>query len=177
MHLRRLARLPVPPLPVPRRPAAGLLVLAALLAAATDAAAGWSTRRGGELGTLVTTSTPAGDELFLFCSRSGLGVGIVARLSPRPGGPSDLTRVPVTVAIEDRPPVALAVEGFEGAWVAFDREAAALAPAIASGRSIVLTIAPSHAEAFEAGRQVFVPGGGFATALDKARFPARCRPK
>ncbi|MFD2181365.1 hypothetical protein [Rhodoplanes azumiensis] len=154
----------------------GLVILGMAIAAVTTATAGWSTRRGGELGQLVTTSTAAGDELFLFCGKDGLGVGIVARLSPRPGGPSDLTRVPLTVAVDDRPAVALAVEGFEGAWVAFDRDAATLASAIATARTLVVTIAPSHADAFAAGRQVFVPGGGFTTALDKARFPARCRP-
>lgn len=166
-----------PASPLRRFALTGLVIAATAAAAMTTATAGWTTRKGGELGTLVTTSTPTGDELFLFCSKDGLGVGIVARLSPRPGGPSDLTRVPLTVAIDDRPPVALAVEGFEGAWVAFDREAAALASGIATARTLVLTIAPSHADAFEAGRQVYVPGGGFSTALGKARFPARCRPR
>lgn len=143
---------------------------------ATAAQAGWTIRKGGELGTLVSATTPAGDEFFLFCSRTGPGFGLVARVSTSPGGPSDLTRVPITVAIDDKPAVALTVEGFDGAWVT-PEAVPTLAAALPTATVVTVTIADSHAAGFEAPRQVFVPGGGFSSALSKAGFPPRCRPK
>lgn len=164
----------------PNRP--GLVILWAIfaivlatLSTIPPAEAGWSTRRGGELGTLVTTTTAAGDELFVFCARGGLGFGLVPRLSPQPGGPGDLTQMPITVALDQAAPVGLVVEGFSGAWVAFDTAARGVATALPGATAVTVTIAPSHAEAFVAARQVHVPGGGFAAAIGKAGFPARCR--
>ncbi|NVO16735.1 MAG: hypothetical protein HXX10_22150 [Rhodoplanes sp.] len=156
---------------------AAVLSMASLSLVATAAEAGWSARKGGGLGTLVSTTTPAGDEFFLFCSKTGLGLGLVARVSTRPGGPSDLTQLPVTVALDDKPAVALTVEGFDGAWVGTDATATAVARDIPAATAVTVTIAPSHAEGFEAARQVFVPGGGLAAATAKAGFPARCRVK
>jgi hypothetical protein len=166
-------------LPITRLVAFPILTVAlgAVLLAATVAEAGWSTRKGGGLGTLVSTTTPAGDELFLFCSKTGLGVGLVARISTRPGGPSDLTQVPISIALDDKPGVALVVEGYDGAWVGTDPAAAAVVRDIAAATAVTVTIAPSHAAAFETARQIFAPGGGLAAALGKAGFPARCRTK
>lgn len=170
----RLSRVPVPIASLAVASLA-LATLAVTTLAVTTADAGWSTRKGGELGTLVSTTTAAGDELFVFCTRTGLGLGLVARVSMRPGGPSDLTRVPVGIALDHTPAVALTVEGFDGAWVAADATAAAIAEAIPAAMTVTVTIAPSHAAGFEAARQVFVPGGGFAAAVARAGFPTRCR--
>lgn len=146
-------------------------VVAASIAVTTAAQAEWVTRNGGALGTLVSNTNDGGDELFFFCSRQGLNIGFVWRVSTKPGGPSDLTRVPVAVAIDGGPAIRAAFEGFDGAWVA---DSPALAASLPKAGLVTVVIADSHAGGFEAPRQQYAMTG-FNTALAKARYPARCQ--
>lgn len=154
--------------------------VAALVAAAvtspTAAQAEWITRKGGALGTLVSNTTAAGDELFFFCSRRGLAIGFVWRVSAKPGGPSDLTQTPIAVSLDDGPATPATFAGFDGAWVADDANSLALAPALPKGAVVTVVIADSHAAAFETPRQEYQMTG-FNAAFAKARYPARCQLK
>lgn len=143
---------------------------------ATPAQAEWTTRQGGDFGMLVSNTNAEGDELFLYCAQQGLNVGFVLRVSSRPGGPSDLTKVPVAVTLDDGPAARLTVEGYDGAWFSAEPESFALAAALVKSGNATVAIADDYAEAFEASRPSFALAGS-AAALAKAGFPARCRAK
>lgn len=151
-------------------------LVAAVAVVSTPAQAEWTTRQGGDFGMLVSNTNAEGDELFLYCAQQGLNVGFVLRVSSKPGGPSDLTKVPVAVTLDDRPAAQLTIEGYDGAWFSAEPGSFALAAALIKSASATVAIADSYAEAFEAPRPTFALAGS-AAALAKAGFPARCRAK
>jgi hypothetical protein len=152
------------------------LFVAAVAVVSTPAQAEWTTRQGGDFGMLVSNANADGDELFVYCAQQGLNVGFVLRVSSKPGGPSDLTKVRVAVSVDGRPATPLTIEGYDGAWVSMEPTSFALANALLKSGSATVRVADDYAEAFEASAPEFALAGS-AAALAKAGFPARCRPK
>lgn len=150
--------------------------LAAFVALAGPAFGQWSVRKAGDFDTVATRLDARGDELFFFCSNTGLGIGMGPTFPNTPNPAiGNMAKIRVTLSFPGQPTATLPFESYAGGYWAPKGFTPAMAASVRGGSgTVAVTILPPESQGLNNPEQSF-DLAGIGTAFAKAKWPKRCR--